>query len=42
MHSVGLKRLPGDRRHRERSKSNEHDITLDEATLVQLRELAGN
>ncbi|MBC3346391.1 MULTISPECIES: Ldh family oxidoreductase [Pseudomonas] len=41
MHGVGLRRLPGDRRHRERSKSNERGIALDEQTLVQLRELAG-
>ncbi|WP_325919733.1 Ldh family oxidoreductase [Pseudomonas frederiksbergensis] len=41
MHGVGLRRLPGDRRHRERSKSNEQGITLDEQTLAQLRELAG-
>jgi len=41
MHGVGLRRLPGDRRHRERSKSNEQGIALDEQTLVQLRELAG-
>jgi delta1-piperideine-2-carboxylate reductase len=41
MHGVGLRRLPGDRRHRERSKSNEQGITLDEQALTQLRELAG-
>ncbi|MBC3362769.1 Ldh family oxidoreductase [Pseudomonas sp. SWRI154] len=41
MHGVGLRRLPGDRRHRERSKSNERGITLDEQTIAQLRALAG-
>jgi delta1-piperideine-2-carboxylate reductase len=41
MHGVGLRRLPGDRRHNERSKSNERGIALDEQTLAQLRELAG-
>lgn len=41
MHGVGLRRLPGDRRHRERSKSSEQGIVLDEQTLSQLRELAG-
>jgi delta1-piperideine-2-carboxylate reductase len=41
MQGVGLQRLPGDRRHRERSHSDQHGITLDEQTLQQLRELAG-
>ncbi|MFJ2366003.1 Ldh family oxidoreductase [Pseudomonas sp. NPDC087697] len=42
MHAVGLRRLPGDRRHRERAKSLAGGITLDAQTLAQLRELAGN
>jgi delta1-piperideine-2-carboxylate reductase len=41
MQGVGLQRLPGDRRHRERSHSDQHGIALDEQTLQQLRELAG-
>ncbi|MFJ2457460.1 Ldh family oxidoreductase [Pseudomonas neuropathica] len=41
MHSVGLKRLPGDRRHWQRSKSLAEGIVLDAQTLAQLRELAG-
>lgn len=42
MHAVGLRRLPGDRRHRERAKSLAGGIALDAQTLAQLRELAGN
>ncbi len=42
MHGVGLRRLPGDRRHRERTKSLAGGITLDTQTLAQLRELAGH
>ncbi|AZD08335.1 Delta 1-piperideine-2-carboxylate reductase [Pseudomonas chlororaphis] len=41
MHGVGLKRLPGDRRHRQREKSRHQGIALDAAELKQLRELAG-
>ncbi|MCR8931232.1 MULTISPECIES: Ldh family oxidoreductase [unclassified Pseudomonas] len=41
MHSVGLKRLPGDRRHWQRSRSLAEGIALDAQTLEQLRELAG-
>lgn len=41
MQGVGLQRLPGDRRHRERRQSNESGIALDEQTMAQLRELAG-
>ena len=41
MHGVGLKRLPGDRRHWQRSKSLAEGIVLDAQTLAQLRELAG-
>jgi delta1-piperideine-2-carboxylate reductase len=41
MHGVGLKRLPGDRRHLQRAKSLADGIDLDEQTLGQLRELAG-
>ncbi|APC14339.1 lactate dehydrogenase [Pseudomonas frederiksbergensis] len=42
MHGVGLRRLPGDRRHRERAKTLAGGIALDAQTLEQLRELAGN
>ena len=41
MHGVGLKRLPGDRRHLQRSRSMAQGIALDEQTLRQLREMAG-
>lgn len=41
MHGVGLKRLPGDRRHLQRAKSLAKGIELDQQTLSQLRELAG-
>ncbi|PXX73099.1 delta1-piperideine-2-carboxylate reductase [Pseudomonas sp. LAMO17WK12:I10] len=41
MHGVGLKRLPGDRRHRQREKSRQQGIALDAGELKQLRELAG-
>ena len=41
MHGVGLKRLPGDRRHHQRAKSNVDGIQLDADTLANLRELAG-
>ena len=41
MHAVGLRRLPGDRRHRTRAKSLEQGIVLELALLQQLRELAG-
>jgi len=41
MHAAGLRRLPGDRRHRERSKSAAQGVALDAPTLAQLRELAG-
>lgn len=41
MHGVGLKRLPGDRRHLQRARSQAEGIVLDEQTLAQLRELAG-
>jgi len=41
MHGVGLKRLPGDRRHRQRVKSNLEGIALTATQLKQLRELAG-
>lgn len=42
MHGVGLKRLPGDRRHWQRARSLAAGIALDEQTLTQLRELAGD
>ncbi|WP_095144349.1 MULTISPECIES: Ldh family oxidoreductase [unclassified Pseudomonas] len=41
MHGVGLRRLPGDRRHRERARATAEGIVLDAQTLAQLRELAG-
>ncbi|MCK9814887.1 lactate dehydrogenase [Pseudomonas chlororaphis] len=41
MHSVGLKRLPGDRRHIQRLKSERDGIAIDAAELRQLREWAG-
>ena len=41
MHGVGLRRLPGDRRHRERARAATEGIVLDAQTLAQLRELAG-
>jgi delta1-piperideine-2-carboxylate reductase len=41
MHGVGLKRLPGDRRHLQRAKANVEGIALDPQTLANLRELAG-
>jgi delta1-piperideine-2-carboxylate reductase len=41
MHGVGLKRLPGDRRHQQRAKSITEGIRIDAQTLVSLRELAG-
>lgn len=40
MHGVGLKRLPGDRRHAQRARSLAEGILLDQQTLAQLRELA--
>jgi delta1-piperideine-2-carboxylate reductase len=42
MHGVGLKRLPGDRRHHQRAKSKVNGIELDARTLANLRELAGD
>jgi delta1-piperideine-2-carboxylate reductase len=42
MHGVGLKRLPGDRRHLQRARSLAEGIALDAQTLAQLRELAGH
>ena len=41
MHGVGLKRLPGDRRHLQRARSLVNGIELDARTLANLRELAG-
>ncbi|MGE7955279.1 Ldh family oxidoreductase [Pseudomonas sp. NPDC089530] len=41
MHGVGLKRLPGDRRHLQREKSLRDGIALPVTELQQLRELAG-
>lgn len=41
MHGVGLKRLPGDRRHLQREKSLKSGIALEAQTLEQLQRLAG-
>jgi delta1-piperideine-2-carboxylate reductase len=41
MHGVGLKRLPGDRRHLQRARSLANGIELDARTLANLQELAG-
>ncbi|KDD70639.1 Ldh family oxidoreductase [Pseudomonas mandelii] len=41
MHGVGLKRLPGDRRHYQRAKASTDGIPLDAQTLANLRALAG-
>jgi len=41
MHGVGLKRLPGDRRHHQRARSQANGIELDAQTLANLQELAG-
>ena len=40
MRSVGLQRMPGDRRYQERAKSLAEGITLPAAELARLRELA--
>lgn len=40
MHAAGLRRLPGDRRHRTRAKSLETGIEIDAKDLRLLRELA--
>ena len=40
MHAVGLRRLPGDRRHRTRAKSLAAGIEVDAQALNQLREWA--
>jgi len=42
MHAVGLRRLPGDRRHRARAKSLETGIELQARELRQLQEWAGD
>ncbi|MGY2374904.1 Ldh family oxidoreductase [Pseudomonas sp. SDO524_S393] len=41
MHAAGLRRLPGDRRHRTRVKSDERGIEVDADELARLRALAG-
>jgi len=41
MHGVGLKRLPGDRRHEHRAKAATDGIQLDAQVLADLRGLAG-
>ncbi|WP_252958939.1 Ldh family oxidoreductase [Pseudomonas simiae] len=40
MHAAGLRRLPGDRRHRTRAKSQEIGIEINAQDLKQLQELA--
>ena len=40
MHAAGLRRLPGDRRHRTRAKSLQEGMVLEVEVLHQLRELA--
>ncbi|MNO51778.1 (2R)-3-sulfolactate dehydrogenase (NADP(+)) [compost metagenome] len=42
MHGVGLKRLPGDRRHTQRARSQVEGIALEASELAHLRELAGH
>jgi delta1-piperideine-2-carboxylate reductase len=42
MHGVGLKRLPGDRRHNQRARSQAEGIALEASELAKLRELAGH
>ncbi|NVZ71290.1 Ldh family oxidoreductase [Pseudomonas costantinii] len=41
MHAAGLRRLPGDRRHRTRARSDEHGIEIEAEELARLRALAG-
>ncbi|SFV07612.1 MULTISPECIES: Ldh family oxidoreductase [Pseudomonas] len=41
MHGVGLKRLPGDRRHRQREKSMENGIAIGAEDVANLYRLAG-
>ena len=41
MLGVGLKRLPGDRRHHQRARSAAEGIHLEAGVLASLRELAG-
>jgi len=40
MHAVGLKRLPGDRRHQQRERSQHAGIAIPAEQLQQLRALA--
>ena len=40
MHAAGLRRLPGDRRHRARARSEEEGIIIDGEELERLRALA--
>ena len=40
MHAAGLRRLPGDRRHRTRANAEREGIRLDGDELARLRELA--
>jgi delta1-piperideine-2-carboxylate reductase len=39
MHAVGLRRLPGDRRHRTRAKSEQQGIELEAQDLARLQAL---
>ncbi|WP_422394246.1 hypothetical protein [Pseudomonas poae] len=39
MHAAGLRRLPGDRRHRTRAKSLEAGIEIDAQDLQRLQDL---
>ncbi len=40
MHAAGLRRLPGDRRHRTRERSDERGIAVDAAALSHIRQLS--
>ncbi|MGY2288641.1 Ldh family oxidoreductase [Pseudomonas sp. SDO528_S397] len=40
MHAAGLRRLPGDRRHRARTRAEVEGISVDAQELARLRELA--
>ena len=40
MHAAGLRRLPGDRRHRARAKAEQEGIVVDAGELQHLRDLA--
>jgi delta1-piperideine-2-carboxylate reductase len=40
MHEVGLQRMPGERRYREREQSAQHGVAIAEQELAQLRAMA--